>query len=146
MEAVKVYCNKVRSLADSPKKVAAGVALGLAFDFLPIPVVSIPLSYLAARVARCNPVATVATAVFFKLAVPFFYTLNVLVGTAFFGDIPVPDAATAGESLLGLFINKIIEHGYPFLAGSLINATLAWLAVYFPLVYLLERGRRRWGA
>ncbi len=145
-EAVKVYWSKVKSLADSPKKIAAGVALGLAFDFLPIPVISIPLSYLAARATHCNPVAAVVTVIFFKLAVPFFFTLNVLVGTTFFGNIASPQVVIAGDSLYALFLSKVVEHGYPFLAGSLINATLVWLVVYFLLVFLIERSRRRWGA
>lgn len=144
-ESVRAYYNKVMDLSDSPKKIAAGVALGLAFDFLPIPVISIPLSYLVARITRCNPVAAVATVVFFKLAVPFFYTLNIVVGNVLLGDVPGLDISSAGTSIFAPFLDMLAEHGYPFLVGSLVNATLVWLAVYSLLMFLLERRRRRRG-
>lgn len=142
-ESVRSYCARMAGLADSPSKVAGGVALGLAFDFLPVPLISIPLSYLVARLVRCNAVAAVATVIFFKLAVPFFFTLNVIVGRALIGDIPGPDIADTGNSLLNLLISSLAEHGYPFLVGSLVNATLVLLAMYFLLVFVLERRRRR---
>ena len=72
------------------RKIARG-CLGLAFDFLPIPVISIPLSYLVARITHCSPAAAVATVVVFKLAVPIFYTLNFLSGRLLLGDLPGPD-------------------------------------------------------
>ncbi|OPY59692.1 MAG: hypothetical protein A4E55_00041 [Pelotomaculum sp. PtaU1.Bin035] len=140
-DCVKTYCGKLKELPDSPQKIIKGVALGFAFDFLPIPVISIPLSYLAARLARCNPVAAVATVVFFKLAVPFFYTLNIFTGNVLLGDMPGLEVAVSGDSLLSVFLKKLVEHGYPFLIGSLLNAALAWVTVYLSLWYLLERRR-----
>jgi len=145
-EGIKVYCRKVAGLTDSPRKVAAGVALGLAFDFLPVPVISIPLAYLVARLARCNAAAAVATAVFFKLAVPFFFTMNIVVGKSLFGDIAGLDVADSGSSIPASLLETLAEHGYSFLAGSLVNATAAGLSVYFTLTFLLERRRNRKGA
>ncbi len=143
VDGVKSYYNNLLHLSDPPRKIASGVALGVAFDFLPIPLISIPLSYLVARLVRCNPVATVATVIFFKLAVPFFFTLNIMVGNALLGGMPSPDIAVECASITGVFVEKIIEHGYPFLVGSLLNATLAGVAVYFLLMFILERRRRR---
>lgn len=144
-ENLRTYYKKVINLSDSPERIAGGVALGLAFDFLPIPVISIPLSYLVARLTRCNPVAAVTTVIFFKLAVPVFYTLNLLTGSFFFGDMPGRNAVDTGVSILDRFLDMLFEHGYPFLAGSLINAVVVWLAVYFLLIFLLERRRRKRG-
>lgn len=43
-EGICDYYKKVMEMPDSPKKIARGVALGLAFDFLPIPVTAaVPL-------------------------------------------------------------------------------------------------------
>lgn len=145
VESVRAYYNKVINLSDSPKKIARGVALGFAFDFLPIPVISIPVSYLVARLTRCNPVAAVATVVFFKLAVPFFFTLNILTGNVILGDIPGPDIAYTDTPVFGTVLNMLIDHGYPFLVGSLVNALVAGLAVYFLLMFLIERRRHRKG-
>ncbi len=146
LETIKTYYNKMMELPDSPKKIAKGVALGLAFDFLPIPFISIPLSYLVARLIRCNPVATVATVVFFKLAVPFFYTVNIMVGNVFLGDMPGPDIVYSGSSIIGSFIAQLVEHGYPFLLGSVLNATLVFLLVFFLILFLLKCRRCERGA
>jgi hypothetical protein len=141
--SISTYYKKVMAMPGSPKKIARGVALGLAFDFLPIPVISIPLSYLIARITNCSPAAAVATVVVFKLAVPVFFTLNLLSGRLILGDLPGPDPVPGDGSLLTSFLDKIMEHGYPFLLGSLINATLVWFAVYTLLMFLLKRSRRR---
>ncbi len=141
--SIRAYYARVMSLPDSPQKIARGVALGFAFDFLPIPIISIPLSYLVARFARCNPVAAVCTVIFFKLAVPFFYAINLFVGRAIFGDLPGPDVQFSGAPLVANFLEQLVEHGYPFLLGSLINAALAWFIVYALLMYIIGHKRRR---
>ncbi len=143
IENIRTYCTRVMSLPDSPKKIAQGVALGFAFDFLPIPIISIPLSYLAARFVRCNTVAAVCTVIFFKLAVPFFYGINLFVGKTVFGDLRGSDIQFTGGSLATNFLAQLAEYGYPFLVGSIINAVLAWFIVYTLLMYIIRRKRRR---
>lgn len=145
LEYLKNYYNKVMSLPDSPKKIATGVALGVAFDFLPIPIISIPLSYLVARIIRCSPLAAVATVVVLKPLVPVLFTFDLLIGRFFCGGGPETEVTINGLSFLGPFLEKIIEHGYPFLIGSLVNAAFFSCAVYFLLLFVLERRRRRLG-
>jgi len=147
IETIKNFYRKVMDLPDSPKKTAKGVALGLALDFLPIPVISIPISYLVARLTRCNPIASVATVIFFKPAVPFFFTLNVLVGSVLLGTESIPEVTgTAGMSLLSSYLDQMLQYGYPFLLGSVINAVIIGLSVYYLSTFLLEKRRRRGGA
>ncbi|OPX91648.1 MAG: hypothetical protein A4E52_00420 [Pelotomaculum sp. PtaB.Bin013] len=143
VEAAKTYYRKMMELPDSPKKIACGVALGLSFDFLPIPIISIPLSYLVARLIRCNPVAAVATVVFFKLAVPFFFTLDIVTGKALLGDVTGPDITVAEGTMFSPLLSGIAEHGYPFLVGSVVNAVVVSLPVYFILKYWLKRKRSK---
>lgn len=145
-ETIKAYYKRMMELPDSPKKIAKGVALGLAFDFLPIPIISIPLSYFAARLIRCNPVATVATVIFFKLAVPFFYTFNLMVGNVFLGDMPGPAIQTDSSSIIISFIARLVEHGYPFLLGSVLNAALVFGLVYYLILFLIKNRRYGRGA
>jgi uncharacterized protein (DUF2062 family) len=121
IDSVKSYYNRMMSLPDSPKKIARGVALGFAFDFLPIPIISIPLSYLVARLARCNPAAAVCTVIFFKLAVPFFYTINLFVEELYSVTCPTRYPVLR-RRLISNFLAGLVEHGYPFLLGSVINA------------------------
>ncbi|OPX84093.1 MAG: hypothetical protein A4E53_03868 [Pelotomaculum sp. PtaB.Bin104] len=143
MSPINKFYNKIISIADSPERLIRGVALGVAFDFLPIPVISIPLSYLVAHLTQCNPIAAASTVIFFKLAVPFFYTLDVLTGTSLLGTRPGLEVQDTGIAFLDRFLDEILQYGYPFLMGSLINATLAGLAVYLILRFLVARRRRR---
>ncbi|KUK64551.1 MAG: Uncharacterized protein XD84_1358 [Desulfotomaculum sp. 46_80] len=134
------YLKKILNLSDSPKKIAGGVALGLAFDFLPIPIISIPLSYLAARAVKVNPVAAVSTVVILKLAVPSFYALDFFVGKLLFGDIQTGlDIHDMGISTFDFFLDKLFEHGYPFILGSLINAAIIGFVSYYFLMWFIRR-------
>ncbi|MCL6635469.1 MAG: DUF2062 domain-containing protein [Peptococcaceae bacterium] len=145
-DAVRSYCRKVAGLADSPEKIAAGVALGAAMDFLPIPVISIPVSYLVARLCRINTVAAVATVVFLKVAVPFFFTLNILTGNLLTGD-PEGPAIPLNVSFPGASVlDKILALGFPFLVGSAVNATVVGVTVYVLLLRLLKKRMARKGA
>ncbi|KUK53784.1 MAG: Uncharacterized protein XD78_0881 [Desulfotomaculum sp. 46_296] len=136
------YLNKILNLSDSPKKIAGGVALGLAFDFLPIPIISIPLSYLVARVLKVNPVAAVSTVVILKLAVPSFYALDFFVGKLIFGDVQGLDIHDTGISTFDFFLDKLFEHGYPFVVGSLINAAIIGVVSYYFLMWFIRRRQR----
>jgi len=118
------------------------VALGLAFDFLPIPIISIPLSYLVARVLKVNPVAAVSTVVILKLAVPSFYALDFFVGKLIFGDVQGLDIHDTGISTFDFFLDKLFEHGYPFVVGSLINAAIIGVVSYYFLMWFIRRRQR----
>lgn len=136
---VKSYYGKVRGLSDSPQKIAAGAAMGAAIDFLPIPLINILIAYLLARLLRINAVAAVATVLLLKLAMPFFFTLNVITGQAIAGGLPgfsLPE----GFSLPGAAIfEKVLEYGLSFLVGSAVNATITGICVYILFLTLLKR-------
>ncbi|MGB9802484.1 DUF2062 domain-containing protein [Desulfofundulus sp.] len=127
--------NRVLDLPDAPYRIAHGVALGTALDFLPIPLLSIPVAYLLARALRVNALAAALSAIFFKWAVPVFYILNYLVGSAVTGGTPAP---CAGRSL-----STLKQVSLPFLVGATVDAAFAWVLIYFPLRHLLEIRRTR---
>jgi uncharacterized protein (DUF2062 family) len=125
-------------LPDAPSKVALGAALGVAFDFLPIPIISIPIAYMVARVVGGNGLAGALTAAFFKWAVPFFYILNVATGNLLLGfKLPEDMATVAVMDTPGLWMDQLVQLGLPFLVGAVVNAILAWLALYFIVRRLL---------
>ena len=136
---LRTYYQEITALQGSRKKIAQGVALGMAFDFLPIPIISIPLSYLAARLLRFNPVAAVGTVIFFKLAVPLFYALDALTGEFLFGGISGPSVDFVTNHVILESLEQILERGYSFLLGCLINATIVYFAVYYILNKLINR-------
>lgn len=137
---IKRYYTRVMEIPDAPGKIAKGAALGLALDFLPIPLISIPIAYVIARLAGGNGLAAALTAAFFKWAVPFFYMLNMATGSILLGynELESVDEVKAiftdpGSSTL----EKFTMLGYPFLAGALLNSVVAFTAIYLLLRKLL---------
>jgi uncharacterized protein (TIGR03546 family) len=140
----KEHYHKVMRLPDSPKKIAGGVALGVALDFLPVPIISIPISFVLAKLIRVNAVASVLTVVFFKCAVPVFFYMNYMVGKLVLLDTAVSPAANGFHAMDILGWMDWVRHlGYPFLVGSFINASLAAVITYFIVSKLLIYRRRR---
>lgn len=135
---LKGYYNRVMDLPDAPTKVARGAALGMALDFLPIPLISIPIAYLVARVVGGNGLAGALTAAFFKWAVPFFYLLNVATGNLLLGfKLPEDMMVVAMTGTPDHWMEQLAQLGLPFLVGAVVNAILAWLALYFLVRRLL---------
>ncbi|MCL6478792.1 MAG: DUF2062 domain-containing protein [Peptococcaceae bacterium] len=126
-------------LPDSPRKIALGVALGTALDFLPIPIVSIPVSFVLAKLVRVNAAAAVLTVIFFKWAVPFFFAFNYFVGKAILGE-GVPQAADQPVSLVDFsaWVEWMGQLGYPFMLGAAVNSMAAAVVAYFTVKALLE--------
>lgn len=139
-----VTFKKVMDLPDSPRKIALGVALGTSLEFLPMPFVSIPVSFVLAKLARINAAAAVLTVIFFKWAVPFFFALNYYVGRAILGG-DVPRGIDSKFSVLDLsaWMEWIRQLGYPFLLGAVINSTVAAVTTYFLVRALLDYRRRK---
>lgn len=136
-QRAKEYYSKVMDLPDSPKKVALGVAMGTAMDFLPVPIISIPISYVLAKLLRINAAAAVLAVIFFKWAVPFFFAVNYMVGRLILGGkgpVPAPEIHLTG---FDAWLQWVMHLGYPFLLGAFINASLAGTAMYFLVKRLL---------
>lgn len=129
--------NRLLSEPDAPHRIAHGLALGLAVDFFPLPLVSIPVACLLARLLRANIAAAALSAAFFKWAVPFFYALNLLTGSALLGGEAYLPVKSAPSSLFFSFR----EAKTAFLAGAILNAVLSW-AVSYLLARRLLAARR----
>ena len=136
----KESCYQLINLPEAPQKVAQGIALGVAFDFLPVPFISIPLSCLVAKLIRVHAVAATLTVLIFKPAVPLFFTLNIFVGKLLVGEAPSPITTDLahGIPVLTKAILKIKALGFPFLVGSVIDALVASFLIYFAAVKFLE--------
>ncbi len=140
---LKDYYTRVLDLPDAPVKVAWGAALGTTVDFFPIPIVSIPVAYLLARLVGVNGVAAALAATFFKWAVPFFYLFNFGVGQLITGDWSVTVAALDDLDTSN-WTQAVSVLGYSFFIGAAVNGLLAGGLVYFILKrLLLFRQKRR---
>lgn len=139
------YC-KIMDMPDSPRKIALGVALGTALDFLPMPFISIPVSFLLAKLVRVNAAAAVLTVIFFKWAVPFFFTFNYYIGSIILGG-GAPQTAEPGMSLSEAMalLEWIKQMGHPFMLGAVINSLAAGVIAYFTVRALLDYRRKNRG-
>lgn len=136
--------HKLLNLPESPKKVAQGIALGGAFDFLPVPFVSIPISFIVAKLIRVHAVAATLTVILFKPVVPLFFTLNIFVGKMLVGNAPSPITTEIAHGIpfLTKALLKIKALGLPFLVGCVVNAILASILAYFVAMKILEARQR----
>jgi len=148
---------KILRLKDSPHKIAGGMALGLGLDFLPLPIISLPVAWVLARILRLNSIAAVMTVAFFKWAVfTIFFPFDILVGKLFLGkppsmageQVPVAEPGLSLEALANFFtMETLYKLGAPFLLGSVINAVFFGLLAYFllhrALVYRKQKRQRK---
>lgn len=147
LKKLKDSYRKIMNLPDAPNKIAGGVAVGLAMDFLPIPFISIPISYILARAVRLNGLAAALTAVMCKVFVPLFYALNIMVGRLILGGHIVKTQPVSAEFYLTsiqAWLTWFKSLGVPFLLGAVINATLAFLLAYFSFKKLLLRRQQKY--
>ncbi|NTW05003.1 MAG: DUF2062 domain-containing protein [Peptococcaceae bacterium] len=126
-------------MPDSPKNVALGVALGTSLNFLPMPFVSIPISYILARLFRINATAAVLSVIFMKWAVPFFFTFNYYLGRQLLGLRPSGHVKHhfqfADISSIVLWIKGL---GTPFMLGAAINSIVFGVCTYFAINALIS--------
>lgn len=138
--------NKLMNLPDAPDKVAGGVAIGVGMDFLPIPIISIPVSYLVARAVGLNGLAAALTAMLLKWAVPFFYAINIMVGRLILmGRTETPHAVFADFDFtkLDAWLAWFKSLGQPFLIGAGINSLIAFVVVYFAFKKFMLRRQQK---
>jgi len=142
---LKETYNRILDLPDSPRKIALGVAMGAAMDFFPVPFISIPISYILAKLIRVNAIAAVLTVIFFKWAVPFFFTFNVYIGSAILRETmlqkPIPSFHLTGG--MEPWLEWIKHLGHPFLLGAAINSILVGIITYFIIKRILDYRRKR---
>ena len=135
----KETCIRVLNLPDSPRKIAQGVALGTTLNFLPMHFVSIPVSYLLARLLRVNAFAAVSAVILLKWAVPFFFAFNYFIGKIILGEA-APEQAEVSLRLTspGSWIEWMGHLGYPFMLGAAVNSMSACIISYFIAKALLD--------
>jgi len=130
------------TLPGSPSKIAQGVALGAALNMLPLPLVSIPISYLLARLLRLPATAAVLTVISLKWAVPLFFVADYAVGSFLLGAVSPPLLPAD----IGWFMHSLLTikaAGTPFLVGAAVNAIAVWLFTYTCIRKLLTLEQQR---
>lgn len=134
------YLKFIR-IKDRPGSIATGAALGLFFDVLPTFGLGVIAAYFLATLLKVNRIATVISAVVFKLCIPVFAYLNFLTGSLIMNEpmrktVPVPD-----QHYLFHFDWSAI--GTSFLVGSVINASIFFVVAYTATYHFVCWRRRR---
>lgn len=142
----KFHYLKMLRLKDTPAKVAQGVATGVAMDFIvPIPLLSIFVAFLVARVFKMNSLAAVMSATAFK---PFFagiVGLNLLTTGYIIKAFPELKGMNlphpAGANYLEQLVNNILSKGVPYLIACAVNGAIIGIVLYL-VVHKILRYRR----
>ncbi len=140
---LRYHYFKMIRLRDKPSKVARGAGLGFAMDFaVPIPLVSIFIAFLTARVLKVNSLAAVMSATVLKPFFPGIVLLNVYIQSILTSLFPVLGRLViprpGGTGFLEKIINSILSRGVPYLLAGLINGLVVFAVSYIILSYLLN--------
>lgn len=122
------------SLPDAPHKIAGGMAVGVAMLFLPIPIFGYPLAYFAAWLMGFNVIAALLTLILFKWAAPFFFALDVIVGSLLLTGKPVPlylFTSNLEFASVNTWLTLGKTMGHPLLVGAIVNTIVVCTLVYF---------------
>lgn len=131
---------KILRLKDGSEKIAKGVALGIAFNFLPTFGLGLFFAFIFAGLVRANQAAAVLSAILVKIGIPVFYLLNLAVGHLVIGDSVTADTSTAASlSLQHMQWGDLKHLGMPFLVGSVINAFWTGGLAYFLVLQAVEK-------
>lgn len=136
------YYRMIR-VKDSPSKVAQGMALGFAMDFvIPIPFVSIFIAFVVAKLIKFNSLAAVIASASLK---PFFLAvvaLNIYIQDILVTAVPhlqrIILPHPAGVNFFEKIINGILTRGVPYLLAGLLNGMVVFMVTYLIVYYLLR--------
>lgn len=138
---LKYNYYKILRLRDEPKKVALSLAVGTSIMFLPFFFFGAFVAYFAAMLLNINRIAAVLTTIFWKWALVGFYVLNFSVGNFILGGNIKKDSL---DQAMGFFHSfDLHQIGSAFLVGSVINAALAGILVYYIALKILEVRKAR---
>ncbi len=145
---LKYQYYKMIRLKGTPSKVAQGVGIGLAMDFaVPIPLVSIFIAFLVARILKINSLAAVMSATALKPFFPFIVAINIYVQSIIVSAFPVLGRIIlpqpAGTDWLEKLTNSILAKGVPYLLAGAINGAVVFILSYLVVYYLLKNRVQR---
>lgn len=139
----KYQYYKMIRLKDTPSKVAQGVGLGFAMDFaVPIPLVSIFVAFVTAKILKMNSLAAVMSATALKPFFPAIVALNLYVKSIVVMLMPglrrIVLPHPSGTNYVENLINSILNMGVPYLLAGLINGIIVFAVAYFAVYYALR--------
>ena len=138
-------------LPDTPHRVAAGLASGVAVSFTPFIGFHFLLGFAVAAMTRGNLIASaIGTAVGNPWTFPFIFTLTSEIGTALLGErvsnnVPLASLDAFVTDPLG-YVYAFLNLVFPLIVGGLPAAVIVWVLFYFGyrgLIMGYREARRR---
>ncbi len=133
--------HRLARLPGSSYSIAAGFACGAAISFTPFVGLHFILGGLLAWAIRANIVASaIGTAVGNPWTFPFIWTWIYELGTWILGWRSAAD--NEFELSLSFLLAHVGKVFVPMIVGGIPTAAVAWVAFYFPMLYLVEEYKR----
>lgn len=135
--SVLLHAIRLFRVRDESERVARGFALGMIVNFFPTFGFGVLISGVVARCFGGNAIAGVVGGATLTFVWPVLFYLNMRMGSRLFRPpIVVDELADVTEQTVDALV-----WGKTFMAGALVNAALAGLAVYLLLRLLYARVR-----
>jgi uncharacterized protein (DUF2062 family) len=131
---------KLVRLKGNPDALAKGIAIGVSVDFLPTFGFGVVFAYVFATIARVNRVAAIITSLALKWLIIPFYGANIFVGRWILGG-PTDQVNVPTTSFFSLGTMKNLSNA--FFLGSIINAFVSSIVVYYISRYFIVKRRTR---
>jgi len=128
---MKIQWKQLLLLRGDRHKIARGIALGIAMNFIPTVGLGPPLVYWLAGIIKAHRVAAIVSTVGVKAAIPLLYLLNYIIG----------ELLLEQRLVLDLSWNRIMDVGVSFCLGMAFNFLVAFVITYY--LALRWIGRRR---
>ncbi|ABO51759.1 hypothetical protein Dred_3259 [Desulforamulus reducens MI-1] len=132
---IKEAYKKILSTKGSPKEIALGVAIPIGIEFLPIPLINIPVALAISKIFRANVIITGVVSIAIKPFFPLFVSFNFFVAKLLFSHFKLPKRMM---KIFGIFEG----YGYKYLTASLFDCIIMAVISYFIIYNLLKKYRK----
>ncbi|MGE5379990.1 MAG: DUF2062 domain-containing protein [Methylocystaceae bacterium] len=125
-----------------PFKVALGLSLGGACNFLPTMGLGFPIAIVFALITRSSVLASLVGETLFKVLLPFFYYFNLVVGSHL---VAIPHYQFDSQMLtrLGTEWTFFLVYAKAFMLGAIINMSI-FISLLTVVLYIILVRYREW--
>ena len=147
LRAVQYYTKRTTRLTDSPKKIAIGLASGIAMSFSPLVGTHILQAWLLTYILRGNLLASlVGTIIGNPWTFPFMWYASITLGSWIFAlmglpaNIYLPDEVSL-SILWELLLSEPLRILLPWFLGGYLCALILWPIAYFIFYSLINSAK-----
>lgn len=133
---IKEAYKKIISAKGSPKEIALGAAIPIGIEFLPIPIINIPVALAISRIFRANIIITGVVSIAIKPLFPLFISFNYFMINLLFSHLKIPDAVVK-------MLSTFKGYGYKYLIASLFDCIIICVISYFVIYTLIKKYRQK---